>query len=952
MQLETLFEKCDFRPNPQQRKAIKTIDGPLLIIAGPGSGKTQVLIMRALNVILCHEIDPENVLLCTFTEKAAMQLKERLRFYMGRCAPGKDIAGMAVGTVHSICNDIIQENVNDIEGLGKHYEVVEELTQQLFIYQHFKKIFEDFKGSSWESRYHGKWRTIGEGRVFLNKVTEELIDPGELVDSDDIFLSELGSYYAAYSRELIKAGKIDFSHQQSVALDLIKRKKAVRRQLQSRFKFIMVDEYQDTNYVQERLFFELAQPEYNLCVVGDDDQSLYRFRGATVRNIIEFPKHFKKKSHELREANLYTNYRSHPKIIQGYNTFMDSDIWDGPRGARYRYEKRIKADPKRKFPEYPSLLRVDSSGGASHYQKVAELVKWLKQNGLIQDYNEVAILLRSIKGKEGQHYEEALRGKGIKCYAPRTGRLLERREIMELIGCFTWILDWKAMGYEPWGHKLERLYEYLDECLLLTEELVSKGDGRLKKFLDGRRKTLGAMAKGDSLDEGLLDVFYELLSFEPFASYLKDEPRARALSTISSSLAVFQQYYKYPVFSGDFEWFRRWFVNSFFNLLYDQGLGEYEDPYEVFPSGYVQLMTIHQAKGLEFPVVIVGTLTGEPWRAPEADVLLSSYFKRKPFEPEHLISEFDHRRLFYVAFSRAANLLVLATPKGPNHRFADIWSRAADFDDVSLDVFRKMPKREPIPLNRKMEFSLTSHINVYEVCPRQYLMYNEYDFSPSRSAQMVFGSVVHETIEDIHKHILRSGLKGLTEGRIVDYFDANYRSLIMAGNHPIGEKQILEAFAQVVNYSEKNKAWFVNVRETEVELTVDKEDYFLVGRIDLILGKDERLELVDFKAQQRPPDDHPFIASCRKQLAIYSHALGLKKGFLPDRTLVYWTGEMDPEDARMEVRITPSQVESAGRHFDRVVKKIRSADFKVKKRPDRKVCNECDFRYGCKTLTK
>lgn len=177
MQLEQILASCKFKPNSNQLKAISHSEGPLLIIAGPGSGKTEVLIHRALNLILCHKVVPENILLCTFTEKAAEQLKSRLKLYLAKCQSSDiDITKMSVGTIHSICNSILQDNINDVPTLHKNYEVLEELTQTLFLYENFFEIFGRKKDEKYLTKWTSLWYTITHASLFFNKITEECID--------------------------------------------------------------------------------------------------------------------------------------------------------------------------------------------------------------------------------------------------------------------------------------------------------------------------------------------------------------------------------------------------------------------------------------------------------------------------------------------------------------------------------------------------------------------------------------------------------------------------------------------------------------------------------------------------------------------------------------------------------------------------------------------------------
>jgi DNA helicase-2/ATP-dependent DNA helicase PcrA len=218
---------------------------------------------------------------------------------------------------------------------------------------------------------------------------------------------------------------------------------------------------------------------------------------------------------------------------------------------------------------------------------------------------------------------------------------------------------------------------------------------------------------------------------------------------------------------------------------------------------------------------------------------------------------------------------------------------------------------------------------------------------PSRSAEIFFGSLVHQTIEDIHRRVLDGKGDLVDEALVQELFDFNFRHLANRGIRPIGQKQREEAFRQVISYVSQNRDEMKRVIETEVDVSLEKEGYILTGKIDLLLGGDGRLELLDFKSQTRPSQDDGRLDTYYKQLCIYAHILEQRYGKRPDRLLLYWTGEPARADALMAFPFQPQLVEAAGAHFDRVVDQILQKEFEIKKRPEVKVCKECDLRMLC-----
>jgi DNA helicase-2/ATP-dependent DNA helicase PcrA len=585
--------------NDAQRKAVGHTEGPLLIIAGPGSGKTLVLIVRALNLLLRGLAEPREILLCTFTEKAAFELRDRLSLSAKKLGYKGNLSELLVGTIHGICNDFLLR-YRHRTSLGNNYEVLDELTQLFFIFDHFDEIIgPEEENGKYLGRWTTRWTAIEGTRNYFNKITEELVNPDRLIRSREPFIQAIGRGYKAYVRRLTETNRIDFAHQQKLFLELLKDKE-VARAITGRVRYVMVDEYQDTNHVQEQLLLRVAGSKKNICVVGDEDQSLYRFRGATVRNILEFPHQFK----ECPVINLSMNYRSHPRIIDSYNKFMSSWDWKDPSGKNtYRYDKTISPDPKVTFAEYPAVFAIWGENRQDEAKRFADLVNFLKKHQVIEDESQIALLLHSVRTEHSGPYLEALTARGIPAFCPRARAYFENEEIQSLVGCFAVLLGYYGgQRGEISGKNLQELAAYVDECIQgLAKDY--RDPHPLAKCLQAFSTEVTSLGPGDTLDRRLGDYFYEFIAREPFVTFLKNENRARNLATFSQLLNVFQNYYHYTVITArNREPLKFHFFHSFLRLLYDGGINEYEDPDQPFPKGHVQVMTIHQAKGLEFPV--------------------------------------------------------------------------------------------------------------------------------------------------------------------------------------------------------------------------------------------------------------------------------------------------------------------------------------------------------------
>ena len=914
--------------NEDQINAIRYTKGPLLIIAGPGTGKTLTIVLRTLYLLLTKKATPQQIILTTFTEKAAFELRDRISQLSRRLGYKGQLHLLKVGTIHSLCNEFLSKFLH-YTPLRRNYAVLDEITQNFFIYEHFAEIISQINGK-FLGRWKNKWKAIESIIPYFNKITEELIKPSALLSSGDPFLIELARSYNKYREKLFEENKIDFAHIQKLFLDLLEMPELYTK-IKGEVKYIMVDEYQDTNYIQERIMLKLSHPDNNICVVGDEDQSLYRFRGATVRNILEFSQHFD----NCKIIKLTINYRSHREIISRYNKFMNSIDWD-----RFRFGKVIIPNPNVKFPDYPAVFSIWTNSPKDEGERFVDLVHFLKENRIIEDYSQVALLLTSVRKENSHHYIEALKKKNIPYFAPRAKAFFENTEIKLLIACYAIIFGFYDKELKGYSKK-----RYLEEAFLLLKDYINPS---LQDYIQRKVKQREELKEG-SLNLNILDYFYQLLAYKPFSDFLKDENYAYNLSTFSQLISIFQDYYNISVVTAkNKEKIKYCLFGSFLNFLLERGIDEYEDVDNPIPKGHVQIMTIHQSKGLEFSVVVVGSLDKQFRVLKQVDRDLLPFSKRGTYETEKQMTEFDRMRHFYVAFSRAEKLLVLTNSSKPKPWFSPIWDGLEQWPYVKKEAIKAqkfISKPQFVP---KKSYSLSS-VSVYETCPQQYLFYREYNFQPSRSAQILFGSLVHQTIEDIHRTFLEEkNLSSINTQAIEGWFERNYKVLIQSGLRPISKTQKEIALKQVINYFNQNKDLLKRIQEAEVDVSVEKEDYILTGKVDLLLGEDGKLEILDFKTQPKPDNSSPLIDRYFKQLCLYAHILRERYGKYPERLYIYWTSEEKRKDALMEFYFEENHVDEAGRYFDEQVKKIQQKDFKIKSIPDvEKVCKECDFRFYC-----
>lgn len=291
--------------NPQQREAATTLEGPLLILAGAGSGKTGTMTHRIAYMIREAGVDPWSILAVTFTNKAAREMRDRVEALVG------SVQGMWIQTFHSACLRILRVHAERL-GYGKNFVVYDPVDQKSVIKSILKELDMDPK------RYTPSY-VLSE----ISHAKEQAKDPAQYRRDfgDQIPYSDLAELYERYEQELKKNNAMDFDDLILRTVQLFERHPDILAQYQKRFRYLMVDEYQDTNMLQYKLVYMLASVHRNLCVVGDDDQCIYQWRGADIRNILEFEKDFP----GAKVIKLEENYRSSAHILSGAHSVISNN---------------------------------------------------------------------------------------------------------------------------------------------------------------------------------------------------------------------------------------------------------------------------------------------------------------------------------------------------------------------------------------------------------------------------------------------------------------------------------------------------------------------------------------------------------------------------------------------------------------------------------------------------
>lgn len=600
--------------NEMQQLAVDTTEGPLLILAGAGSGKTTVLVNRVEHIISSHLATPWQVLAITFTNKAAGELRERLV-----SAIGEEANDIWAYTFHSCCSRILRRFGEKI-GYTNHFTIYDTDDSRRVMKQCQKHLGIEDKLINHKS-------ILAE----ISRAKDSLISPEEYKQTaqNDFRKSKIAECYELYQAQLKKSDAMDFDDIIFNTVKLLEENEDVRNLYQTQFKYVMVDEYQDTNHAQYVLTSLLADKYKNICVVGDDDQSIYRFRGATIENILSFENHYK----GSKVIRLEENYRSTQNILDGANAVISHNK---NRKGKTLFTRSGSGDKI----VYKTVM---SESEESQYI-IDEIVKNVN-NGM--KYSDHAILYRM--NAQSRNLEVMLTKSGISHRIIGGHRFFDRKEIKDIVSYLAVInnpsdnvrlqriinVPKRAIGDTMFANVLEigaglgmsafEVCERADEF-----QKTSRSASKLMNFTKMIRDFQECIENG----MGLNDLLQEVLDVTKYLDYLQEEPETYE-DRVNNIKELSSMFIKYEEESED---------ANLSEFLEDVALISDIDSYNEDEDAVV-LMTLHSAKGLEFPIVFIpgmeeGIFPGN-----------QSMFSEEDLEEE--------RRLAYVGITRAKKKLYL-----------------------------------------------------------------------------------------------------------------------------------------------------------------------------------------------------------------------------------------------------------------------------------------------------
>lgn len=951
----------NLRLNKEQQDAIKFGNGPLLIIAGAGTGKTSVITERIKYLIFSKKAKPQEILALTFTEKAAREMEERVDVAMPY-----GYTQMWIMTFHSFCDKILRREALHI-GLDPKYKLMSEAESVQILRKNLFKLDLNY------------FRPLGNPSKFLSgmlqhfsRLQDEDVSPNDyaewvkkqkvVVPEEKIEIEkwkELSKAYKAYDEIKVKESVLDFGDVIVKTLKLFRDRPNILADYRKQFKYVLIDEFQDTNYAQNELAILLVGKEKNINVVGDDDQSVYRFRGAAVSNIIQFRKNFPK----TKVIVLTKNYRSTQEILDRSYDLIQHNNPDRLEVVE-KIDKKLRSQVAKDGEE---IHFIHSDRVEDESDTVAkEILKLIAQDKY--SYKDFAILVRA--NNHSEPIMRALGRNGIPFQFLGPGRLFKQPEIIDLISYLKVLYDftdsvsfYRLLTIDHFGvtgRELAEMGNYARKNNISLFEAAEKiGSDKVKKILETVNKHLDLVKKESAgqllyffLEEtGLLQ---KLLSPET----VEAEKKAKNISKLFDKLKSYEADHEDASVTAVVEWL---------DLSMELGESPLATDSDWTDINAVNILTVHSAKGLEFPVVFIVNLVGQRFPSMERH-------EQIPI-PESLIKEVlpvgdyhqeEERRLFYVGMTRAKEKLILTAAdyygEGKREKkispfvFEALGESVAgskkQVSDIEQLTFLSYKPEKPLlhstnaMLPIKIDYLSYSQIETFQTCPMHYKLRYIYKVPTPPSASQSFGTAMHATLKNFYKEV--AGKVKPSDKLLFDLLEKNWVS------------KGYKSKSHETEFFKKGKLYlegFLKQGFNPKILPIALEQTFMVpigmglkigGRVDRVddLGNRE-IEIIDYKTGATIPTQR----DVDKNLQLSFYALAATKipgepfGEKPDKIMLslYYLDEQE----KISTTRTAKQLENAVAEIIKVRDEIEKSDFKCS---GHMFCQMgCEFSLFCKS---
>lgn len=909
--------------NKEQKSAVTHEDGPLLIIAGAGTGKTKVITSRILYLIESAKALPSEILALTFTEKAAEEMVARVDVMM---TLGHE--EVWIKTFHGFCENVLREHAAMV-GLRPDYKILTKAQRWFFVkkhifefdlnhtrplgnpgshiddlLEHFSRVKEEFIDPEVYIAFAEKNLTDVKAKISISEQEEidsETVLGKEIEDAEKTL--EAAKAYKKYQELMLRENYVDFGDLSYFVLKILKEKPEILAAYRSRFKYIMVDEFQDTNYAQFELIMLLSSASGNICVVGDDDQSIFRWRGASLSNILQFNKRFP----ESKKIVLTENYRSYQNILDASYSFIQFNNPD-----RLEFKEKIDKKLRGQKNEYKnSDIRLMHFG--NYKDEVSFVVDEIKKSG---DYGTSAVLTRT--NASALMFAEKFREEGIPYYIRSPKGLLSYPEVKDLVSFIRVVADpaddvaaLRLFKIPFFGIRGEEIANAIIESKKDKTHILSSVSV-LKNFIRGAPVS-GIIP--------LVNYFLAKLSYE---------------SDVMNNFLKFIE--EFVEFGGDdikeFAEFLKEIETSGIPIVADSDGDKTE-------GNSVKILTLHGAKGLEFDnVYVVHLVEGKFPSTNRKDYLNIPPSLTKDIFPEGDYSIEEERRLFYVALTRAKKNLTLSY--SDKYEGARKWRKSSFLDEIIEGGLIKENEGDSrhvesakISTASKNNFLLKnvsySQIDTFDICPLKYFYRYAVNVPIKTHHSAVFGTAIHETLKEFYQNIENASFDLLSTLYEKNWSSEGYENK----EHEIARKA--SGLEMLKKYYEINsKDWGKQVY-LEKDFNIKIGDVNFVGRIDRIDKlPDGTYEVIDYKTG----GNAKLTPKNKFQLSIYALACAKDLGIEVSKLSCYFL----ENNKKVSLKKLPTDLESVENEILNYLEQIKNSSFEP---TPNHYCNLCDFRLVC-----
>ena len=904
------------RLSREQRRIIDHDRGHLRIVACPGSGKTETVSRRVAKLVEKGE-RPAGIVAFTFTERAAGELKLRIRRVLEEECPEKsDFGDMYVGTIDSFCLHMLKQ----VRPEYKSFEVLDANRRAAFVDRWYLDIgLRDLQDGT------GKWRTI---RKFCDSVDRAVT---EKVDVSRVSNQAFAACHREYQEKLRSEKFFDFVSIISTLLDVMRCDRDACRYVGEHVRHVVFDEYQDVNGLQEDLLKALSEGARSVCVVGDDDQNIFQWRGSSIQHILDFDTKYAR--HGVTTGRLEVNYRATGGLISVASRLIGNN-------AR-RIRKAMKADSVggNRF-EPGDIVHRHFGTDTGEFGFIVDTINGLRRAALSDrggrerrlSYADMAVIVRT--NGDAARVARYLAEHGIPYVADSGSSVFERDTVVLALDCLLY-----AFGHP--GYETDGVPDPGD-LAGRYRRAVARGDARA--FADGLEEVrqmagaISSMVYADWLGGlGLQEFYHRILSAMGTERGTLSETDMYGLAVLSRVIGDYEYVYRSLRARqvAGLKWFARMFADS------NYGDTAHEDP---GLADAVRILTIWKAKGLEFPAVFMPSFEKRRGRAAPGlfvdDHLYDSARYRGDAE--------DERRAYYVAVTRSQKYLFITgaarheaglsrkTPYDPHplaaEMFGDEFSGAVKIRTGGADAATPPRHAGTIP-------SSFSELSLYDRCPHDYRLRHDMGFNAGVPPAFGYGTNIHNILNKIHSDYIRNR-RVPTKGEIAGIFDEMFYMRFAPGRQ--SENMRKAGIGVVENYVRTHGSDFGRILETEKRFEFAMGDALISGSIDLLKkvdgdGRVGSLEIIDFKTDKRAD----YQLDHREQVRFYAHAVQASLGHLPKRATIHYLDTERTED----VDIGAAELD---RTRDGIIKKIDM----IKTRrfgpaPEESKCRGCDFKAIC-----